>query len=313
MKHHAIAGLPGYPQMDVTLRQVISGYEQAYPGQIVAYYIEGSYADQTALATSDLDLVIVFRRPFAQEADRRAAEQLWTPTPACPQEPDITVVDEASFQQGIRPNLKLGARLLYGEDVCKKYPLLPIVAWARERMHATYWLLISIYQRPTPVRLPLDFPAPGEEFYGYTRRTLQLPNGQEVPCTRNLVRTTGWAATALLALQASHYVARKRECARSYREQIGDEWSSLLEEIDHFCRDEWQYLIPAEPHARQRLRNICERVLAFERYFLTCYRSYLLAQLRSSEPEPVRFARWVQQQLPLDDAEIRTILQAPDL
>jgi hypothetical protein len=104
--------------------------------------------------------------------------------------------------QWVRPNAKLGGRLLYGQDVCRLYPLLPIEAWARERMHAAYWLLINVYHRPTPVHFPLTFPSPSDEFYGYTNRTFRLPDGREVPCTRNLVRTTGWDATALLALQA---------------------------------------------------------------------------------------------------------------
>lgn len=309
MKEIPLHGSLGHPLMDAVVQEVIQAYEAAFPGQIAAYYIEGSYADHTQLSTSDLDLVIVFRTRFADAEVQSRAGRIWTSHHLGTPEVDITVVEEDSLQGGVPPTLKLGGRLLYGQDICRRYPLLPIAAWTRERMHAAYWLLIKVYHRPTPAHLPLTFPAPLDEFYGYTNRTLRLPDGREVPCTRNLVRTTGWAATALLALQAGQYVGRKRDCVRLYREQIGDEWSSLLEELALACRDEWQYLIPTASPARKRLRELCERTLRFEQHFFTCYKSYLLEQLRAPEHEHIRFAMSLQEQLPLDDAEITAMLQ----
>jgi hypothetical protein len=309
MKNIVLQETLGHLEVDSVVQEVIRAYEDGFPGQIVAYYIEGSYADQTPLATSDIDLVIVFGNRSANADRRHTVERTWTSKQTGKQEVDITVVDEERLRGGVPPNLKLGGRLIYGQDVCGLYPLLPIEAWTRERMHAAYWLLINVYQRPIPVHPSLTFPSPSDEFFGYTNRMIRLPDGQEVACTRNLVRTTFWAATALLALQAGQYVGRKRDCARLYRDQIGDEWSSLLEEIAVSCRDEWQYLIPTAYSARKHLRKICERTLRFEQHFLALYKSYLLGQLRSTEQEHVRFAIWVQEQLPLDDAEIIAMLQ----
>ncbi len=311
MKDILLQGTLGHSQIDSVVQEVIQVYEDTFPGQIAAYYVEGSYADQTSLSTSDLDLVIIFRDRFADADARSIAERTWTNTQVGTPEVDISIIDEDSLREGVRPNVKLGGRLIYGQDVCRLYPLLPIDAWARERMHMAYWLLVNVYQRPTPVHLPLTFPSPSDEFYGYTNRTLRLPDGQEVPCTRNLVRTTGWAATALLALQAGQYVGRKRDCARLYRAHIGDEWSSLLEEIAISCRDEWQYLIPTASHARKLLRLLCERTLRFEQHFLSLYKLYLLEQLHSTEPEHARFAMWIQEHLPLADAEVTAMLQTP--
>jgi len=310
MKEILLQNSLGHPRIDSIVQKVIQLYENTFPGQIAAYYVEGSYADQTSLVTSDIDLLIVFHDRFANEDTHSQAEHLWTSDQGGSQEVDISIVDEDSLRAGVHPNVKLGGRLLYGEDVCSLYPLVPIEAWTRERMHAAYWLLVNVYHRDTPVRLPLTFPSPADEFYGYTNRTLQLADGREVPCTRNLVRTTGWAATALLALQAGQYAARKRDCVRLYREHIGDEWTSLLEEITVFCRDEWQYLIPTTHHACERLRELCEHTLRFEQHFLTCYKSYLLGQLRPTEQEHVRIARQFQEQSPLDDAEVIALLRS---
>jgi hypothetical protein len=300
----------GHAQADAAVQEVIRVYEDAFPDKIAGYYVEGSYADQTYLATSDIDLVIVFRHHFADLGTRKAAQHIWsTSQHANMMEVDITVEDEESLRGGVDPMLKLGSRLIYGEDICSAYPLVPITAWTRQRMHAAYWLLVTVYQRPIPVRQPLSFPDPLDEFYGYANRLISVSEGKEVPSTRNLIRTTGWAATALLALQAGQYAVRKRDCARLYRYHIRDTWSSLLEEITTFCQDEWHYLLPEEMSARRQLRALCERTLSFEEHFLALYKRYLLEQLHSTEQEHARIAIELQEQLPLDDEEVKTTLQ----
>lgn len=312
MKEILLQATLGNPRVEAIIQKVLQVYEEAFPGQIVACYLEGSYADQTSLPTSDIDLLIIFRDRFVNEAARGAAEQTWESRDGEIQDVDISVVDEDSLRGGIHPSIKLGGHLIYGQDICAQYPLLPIEVWTRERMHAAYWLLINVYQRPTPVRLPLTFPSATDEFYGYMNRTLRLPDGREVSCTRNLVRTTGWIATALLALQAGQYVGRKRDCTRLYREHIGDEWSSLPEEIIDYCRDEWQYLIPTASQERQHLREVCERTLRFEQHFIAHYKAYLLEQLSSTDPEHVHMAARFQEQVPLDDTGVIAALQMPD-
>src|SRR6266568_1946041 len=163
-------------QTETIFQEVIRLYESTFPGQIAAYYVEGSMADQTNLVTSDIDLVIVFSDQFAQENTRQTAEQLWSKNhQETSVEVDITVIDEQQLQKGVQPNLKLGSQLIYGQDIYSKYPLLPIADWARERMHASYWLTINIHPRPKPVQLPLIYPDEQNEFYGYLTRTLRLP------------------------------------------------------------------------------------------------------------------------------------------
>ncbi len=67
----------GNAQVDEVVQKIICVYEEAFPGEIAAYYVEGSYVDRTQLATSDIDLVIVFRQPFTHPQIRAAAEQAW--------------------------------------------------------------------------------------------------------------------------------------------------------------------------------------------------------------------------------------------
>ncbi|WP_126631431.1 nucleotidyltransferase domain-containing protein [Dictyobacter alpinus] len=293
------------------LQRFVELYEYTFPGRVAAYYVEGSYADATAVQTSDVDIVVIFRTQAGDSSLSVDADQLWQQL-SLPEEIELdpTFVDETSLQEGVWPAMKFGGRLIYGEDICQRYPLLPLVEWTSDRMHAAYWLCLNVYQRPIPFQLPLNFPDPDDEFFGYTRRTLLLSDGTEVPCTRDIIRTSGWAATALLASQAGQYVARKRDCQRLYRQYIGDEWSTLLEDIYLYCRGEWQYLIPADPTMRAKLRAICERMLYFERHFLQLYRPYLLSQFRQAEGKQLERAIWLQENAPWNGIEIQEALQA---
>ena len=47
------------------MQEVIDRFESTFPARIVSYYWEGSYAEQTAIATRAVDITIVFRERFS--------------------------------------------------------------------------------------------------------------------------------------------------------------------------------------------------------------------------------------------------------
>lgn len=301
---NTVVGL-GDVRIDQALRGVVAIFEVTFPSRLRACYVNGSFGDGTGLATSDLDLTIVLKDHFLDATEKARAEALCV---ACAEisavELDVSVSDEAELRRGVWPQFKFGARLVYGEECREAAPLIPLDQWTRDRMHTSYWRVAGLFARPNVVRPPLDFPNSAAEFLGYTCRTLRLPSGGEVPCTRDLIRHTGWAATALIAWKAGQYVVRKRDCHRMYRELIGGEHAELLDDIYTHCRQRWQYLIPDAPDERRRLRSICERTLAFENHFISLYKDYLLAVLGGADAEGRRAALAVLDRLPFVDAEI---------
>ena len=150
---------------DEALRDTIAAFEAAFPGRVRGYYVEGSYADGTGIATSDVDLTVVFRGAFRDEAERSQAGRLGDERAArSALELDVEVVDEARLAGGVKPTFKEGSRLVYGEDIRDRLPLLPIDAWARDRLHAAYWLLVKALCTQTapsrrPQRRPRGVPA----------------------------------------------------------------------------------------------------------------------------------------------------------
>jgi hypothetical protein len=285
---------------DALLRDLVAAFDSVFFGRIVGYYLLGSYADGTRLATSDLDLTVVFRDAFLSAGERAAAAQFcaeWTAR--APVELDFEVEDEASLRQGTSPTLKLGSALLAGEDVRDTLPLVPRDEWTRDRMHTSYWRIIKLFGRPTPVTLPLTYPDASAEFYGYTARLTRLPDDSRVPGTRDLIRSVGWAATALIAWRAGQYVARKRDCYTLYERHIGGAHAALIRDVYKWCRDAWSCLIPVEPSERAHLRDICARTVTFENDFLRAYLAFLRQELAGPQAARDRVAETLAH-VPLD-------------
>jgi hypothetical protein len=305
-----VASLGG-TAVDEALRGLIGVFELAFSGRIRAYYVEGSYADRSAVATSDIDLTVIFKDRFVDEDESDAARRLRS---YCADlsafELDLDIIDEAQAEHGVFPSLKLAGVCVYGEDIRERLALPPIEEWTRDRMHAAYWLMIKLFNRPIPVRTPLGYPLAEDEFFGYAERLMRVPDGSEVRCTRDLIRLTGWAATALVALRAGRYVARKADCYEMYRQLIGDEWSDLLRQIYQRCKIDWSYRIPEAPADRQALRAICRRSLAFENHFLGIFREFVLAELHSDNDGVRRAACRLLGEISYDDHVIARALLA---
>jgi len=294
--------------MDTVVREMIARFLTALPDRLRAVYVLGSYADASAVPTSDLDLELLVAGSLREDEHERIQSLLAAWTSQAKSELDIEIKEETELRAGVSPTLKLGSRLLWGADVRQRLPLMPLTTWTRDRMHTSYWRLARLFARPTPLTMPLDYPDPHDAFYGYVRRLTHLPDGQLAPGTRDLMRAVGWMATALLAYQAGQYVATKRACATIYREHIGGEWVSLLDDLAAWVRGAWQYRIPATQEERARLRAICAQTLGFENHFLALYRRYALSELHGDDPLGRQLAIEAQQRIPLADAEIMTAM-----
>jgi hypothetical protein len=293
-------------QIDEIIKTVIATFEEAFPQRIRGYYLEGSYANESQVPTSDVDLVLIFKDTFIDEQERAKAEEVARQCAlSCSVEMDIPFIEEARLRKvGIGPTLKMGSIVIYGEDIRDKLPLVSLQEWTRDRMHTSYWRTVDLFNRPFVVTYPLAYPDQDGEFYGYDQRKLRLADGSEVNCTRDLIRLVGWSATAILAFKAGQYVARKSDCQRLYTDYISDRWTALLYDTYTLCRGRWNYLIPDDPGERRLLRLICSQTLPFENHFLLIYKDFLLRELRSDDVEGKLQALWVLGKIPYKDTEI---------
>ncbi|MDQ2713733.1 MAG: hypothetical protein M3Z08_02365 [Chloroflexota bacterium] len=294
----------GNVHVDRLLSGLIGIFEAAFPARVQGYYVQGSYADRSGVATSDIDIEIVFRGSIMVE-ERQKAELL---ADYCADlsgiELDAEVEDEERLMAGSDPMFKMASLLIYGEDIRDRVLLVGLQDWIRDRMHTSYWRFVNLFQRPGVVTYPLTYPDPTAEFYGYELRKVRLPDGREVNSTRDLIRSTGWAATAIIAFKCGRYVARKSDCHRIYQECFHDQWGTLLTDIYEQCRGRWHYLIPDVHEERQQLRAICARTPGFENHFLQVYKEFLLSELRHGDTQAREQALKVLAAIPFQDEEI---------
>ncbi len=75
----------------------------------------------------------------------------------------------------------------------------------------------------------------------------------------------------------------KRASIEAYKERIGDEWTSLFEDLFFTCKLAWAHHVPTGAPERLRLREMCRHLNELENFMLRLIREFLLTQLVSSD------------------------------
>lgn len=299
----------GIVAVDEIMRGVIGLVEHCFPGRVRGYYLEGGYANASAVVTSDIDLRIVFKGDVTPEETQRCNTIIEYCRLISPCMLDVAVESEDALLRVGAVRLKLGTRMLYGEDIRAAVPLKPLDQYLRDTMHAQFRLSARVRGNPATVTFPLDYPDSSDEFYGYARRRMRAIDWTAVPGTKDLVATTTLIATALIGLMTGQYVVSKRESVEQYHAQIGDEWTTFVQDVYEQCRMTWSYLVPEGSAERAQLRELCRQSLGFENHFFEHYRAYLLRELQHADARFARFAARRLGQLLYRDDEVITALQ----
>jgi predicted nucleotidyltransferase len=227
-----------------------------------AVYVFGSAAEGTALASSDIDLFVVVRgdRDAVAARLREIADGVEGPPL------DLVVMAEAKLLHDGHFRIERASRLVAGDDIRPELPPTTLDTFIRHYSSAPL-AYMSILRSDRPVVAPLDYPDPSGPFYGYDSQTLP-PAGTYSHNIKGLVALVCWIATLRLARERGLMVASKAESVTAYVAEIGDGWTSFVEDIYRLGHDDWQYLVPDDPTERETLRDLCRQMLAFETYFL---------------------------------------------
>ncbi len=284
MSDVTLLGSSGNGDIDAILQGVVDIFETVFPNRVRGYYIIGSYADGSALPTSDIDGFILFKDDFIDERERDQAGKLLR---SCGRmmspEFDMLPMGERLFLRHGSVNLKLDSLLVFGEDVRQRIPLIPLDFYTDLLMHDVYRFLSRVRGNPPYLTYPVNYPDPEGEFYGYDCREVRAANGTLVPGTKEIINCVGKAALAIVTLKAKVYVKNKNDCLTQYKLHINDEWTHLLQDVYDKCRNAWNYGLPEDEEGRRQLKDLCGRTLAFENHFLALYKDFLLEELGAEE------------------------------
>ncbi|GAA2756371.1 nucleotidyltransferase domain-containing protein [Actinopolymorpha rutila] len=301
----------GDRRCDRIVRGVVGIFENAFPERIRGFYLRGSHASGTSTDGSDLDLYVVFKDHFADVPEYDRARAL---TVHCAQLTPVLLEIVVSGERGFRRpeafsaalDLKLGTRLLHGEDIRAELPAFDADAYVRSVVHTPYYSYSFPAQRHDagPLVHPLRHLDPDGPFFGFDQWMMPGPDGVDQPSTKLLIATVGWTATAIIALSGGQYVRDKAACVELYQKHVADEWTELVVQVHDLCRNRWHYGLPSDPADRRTLRALCGRTLDFQNHYLTVYRRYQLTELASGDSERQRLAAERCKQIVFSDQEM---------
>ncbi|MBD3884012.1 nucleotidyltransferase domain-containing protein [Phormidium tenue FACHB-886] len=301
----------GLTQIDAILSRIVQQVKLGLGDRLWSCYLVGSYAVGEAVATSDLDIVVVCKGSASSVEKQKISEIQVECQQFSPLDMDLKLLSATHLLTTGGVRFKTDSLLLQGEDIREAVPQKPVNEHIRDSLYAQFNLFARVRPHLEKLTVPLAYPDSQGSFYGYDRRTLKTMDGASHSAIKDLTLIVYGAAYALTLLQANHYAGtgRKSEIALHYRDQIGDEWTSLVEAIDHQCRKQWAYLIPHTQEQQQQLRKLCEQTLGFENYFLDRYKSYLLTHI--PQADPFIQLKYVQQlgRLIYPDPDIITLLK----
>jgi hypothetical protein len=211
------------------------------------------------------------------------------------------------FQTGT-VSLKLASQLLYGDDIRAFVPLQPLEEYLPQVLFGFFFYTALLRGEPARLAYPLDYPDPHAPFYGYERWGLFLTD-QLATGTRTLVNSTTLGATFLVGLYAARHVGSKRDAIATYKVTIADAWTDLLEELYTTCKQRWSYRIPDTSAEQADLRQLCQRILAFENYVLEQCRGFILEVLANGKDHLRITIAQSLQKITYADAEVEAALQ----
>ncbi len=299
----------GNQQVDEILRGTIGILETLFPGRIRAYYLHGSFVDNTGIVTSDIDLCLVPKGKFTAEEREKMQRIMHFSSLFSPFMVEMMALDEASLLQNGHFRIKSASCLLWGDNLRESMPEQTLDQYLRLYARFPFLYIAQMLRNVETVGFPLSYPQPTGEFYGYDQQQLP-PRNERQHNIKKLVTSVCWTATVLVAWYAGKTVGGKRASVQMYREHVHDEWTTFIEEVYDRGNRQWHYLVPREPEERRRLRELCAQTLAFEKHYLSRYKGYLLAELQKNDESKLAAVQQLRNIYP--DEECIAALQAVD-
>ena len=269
----------GSQQIDDILRGAIGILEITFPERIKAYYLHGSFFDDTAIPTSDIDLFLVTQGKFSAEEHTKMQHIMHFCALFSPFMVEMMALDDASLLQNGHYRIKSASKLLRGIDIRASMPQQTLEQYLYTYASFPFIYSANMLRNMKSIVLPLTYPQAEGEFYGYDQQLLP-PKNEQHHNIKKLVTGVCWTATVLIAWKAGKTVSGKRASVEMYREYVHDEWTGLIEEMYEMGNRQWHYLVPFEQEKRRHLRSLCTKVVAFENHYLQYYWAYLQTEMQ---------------------------------
>jgi hypothetical protein len=199
--------------------------------------------------------------------------------------------------------------LLYGEDVSARIPPLHHDDIVRKAVSSAIFVLRELYDPASPLHVPLAYPDPEGEFYGFERDGMPAPRGWSGPGTKKLINAVSMVAGAVVAMQTEHVALSRAESLPLYRRYVGDDWMGFVEQVCALRTPQRGYAMPTDRTDRHRLRQLCAQTPAFMNHFLALYKAHVLVHLHSETEVDIQWAAQALTEVGYPEPEVRQVLE----
>ena len=287
----------GLSRIDEIIYGSIGILETLFPHRIRAYYLVGSYADGGYTSESDIDLVPLFKGMMQDGEEISYRQTVEYMDKLSPVRLGFGLRNEdQSFREG-GVGIKIGSVLLYGEDMRDHIPLTPLEQYCQSCISTSIGLIR--YQRSDPDQLffPLEYPNAQDEYYGYLKE--ENIQGTIRKSAASIFTHLMFLASSIVTLKTGQYNASKSFSWKFYQDHIGDGWGTFLEEWYTRGKKQWRYAIPMTSKERNQLKQMCQKVLAFENEFWMIAKDFILKRLESKDEKQHYWAEQEMQKITL--------------
>ncbi|MFN8670954.1 MAG: hypothetical protein U0457_02595 [Candidatus Sericytochromatia bacterium] len=247
-------------------------FNTIFEEKFLSFYLIGSYAENYAINSSDIDGFIILTSVTDKEIKNayKLMEFFWENSLF---DLDISIIQDINILTPLNNTEKMDAFLIknnsylfFGKDIKNNIPEINLKDYLDISIKRPIHFISRVRKIKNP-SYPIDYPNKKDPYFGYCNRKI-LINGKKTKSTKELLVNVGWIATALIALKAEKMVLNKNDCLAKYKEYVNDEWFSFIEEIFSFCRNNYEYKIPKNKKDKLKLIELCKKALEFENYFL---------------------------------------------
>jgi len=246
----------------------------------IAAYVGGSYANDYSIPTSDIDLYLFFDRDINREKYEEI--EALNKNLNCSIDLDLIAYGLDQVKKVGMPSLNESFLHVWGKDISDEIPTPSIENEAYRGMHGGY-MRMSLTRKEKPYMFPLKYPVENQELKGYDWRDLKV-NGKEVKSIKEVVVLTGWMCTGLVNWAGRRLVPTKKHAPSLFKELFPGYISDAFEEVTHYCRNTFYYLVPTRKKDYKKLVSLLPNVLIIENFFLKKYQDFLIEYLLTNDP-----------------------------
>jgi len=274
------------PGIDRQLNAFINLAKTFFSVEIVSIYLLGSYIDDSAINSSDLDIAIIYNGSNDNKINDISCFFSAFSRDLFKKEIDLYLISldqifhldqkQLITREGII-NVKIASRLIYGTDIRDRIHMPDLDTYLKITIETPFHFMAKVRVREYILdkKEKLTYPDASDYYYGYLSHAASTHKFVE---SKPILSLIGWICTALVAIKTGHMIGKKSDVKEAYRLKVNDQWAPFVEQAYQLIRNSLEYKLPENIEDRTKLRELCFELINFENHYLKEYGKFIIGR-----------------------------------